>query len=87
MNNKTVQFHQCSLHNASFIETKMNKTSFQECDLTQCEFLHAPLYKTDLSSCQIEGIITSPEDIRGAMINSFQAIDLIHLLNVKIKDS
>ena len=75
-----------SLHNASFIETKMNKTSFQECDLLNVNFFMLHYIKQIYHHVRLKGIMTSPEDIRGAMINSFQAIDLIHLLNVKIKD-
>ena len=39
----------------------------------------------DLSNSNIEGIAVSIEDIKGAIINQFQAIDLMYLLGVKIK--
>ena len=39
----------------------------------------------DLSESIIEGIAISPEDIKGATINEFQAVDLLYLLGVKIK--
>ena len=86
MHNKTVQFQHCCLQNASFVEVKMTKTSFDECDLRQCEFLHASLSHIDLSSCQTEGIMTSSQDIAGAIIAYNQAPALIHLLKVKIKE-
>ena len=39
----------------------------------------------DFSDSKIEGIAVSLEDIRGAIINEFQAIDLLYLIGVKIK--
>ena len=39
----------------------------------------------DLSNSQIEGIAISLEDIKGAIIDQIQAIDLLYLIGVKIK--
>ena len=39
----------------------------------------------DLSSSFIDGITISLEDIKGAIINEYQAINLIGLIGVKIK--
>jgi hypothetical protein len=86
MKNKIVSFQDCDLSNASIIETKLNKTHFSQCCLSQCEILHSSLYHIDLSSCDIQNIMTSPQDISGAIIDEYQAASLIHLLNVKIKD-
>ena len=41
--------------------------------------------KIDFSDSKIEGIAVSLEDIKGAIINQFQAIDLLYLIGVKIK--
>ncbi len=85
MNNKLTKFINCDLTNASITETKLNKTKFQECHLEQCEIFHSSLNNVDLSTSYINHIITSPEDIRGAIIDINQAEDLIHLLKVKLK--
>ena len=39
----------------------------------------------DLSNSNIEGIVISLDDIKGAIINELQAVDLISLIGVKIK--
>ena len=75
----------CDLYQASIIETNLKKTTFHECNLQQCEIQHASLYQIDLSSCDLTNLITTVEDIQGAIIDSFQAASLIHLLKVKIK--
>lgn len=85
MKNKEVHFANCDFQNASFLETKLNKTSYNECSFTECEFLHSSLYNIDLSTCRLEGILISPTDIQGAIIDSYQASSLIHLLKVKVK--
>ena len=67
------------------INVNFKKTSFDKCDFFQCEVLHSSFYHIDLSTCLLHHIITSPEDIKGAIIQDDQASDLIHLLQVKVK--
>jgi hypothetical protein len=43
------------------------------------------LKNIDLSDSIIEGMAVSIDDIKGAIINQFQAIDLLYLIGVKIK--
>jgi len=85
MKNKVVSFENCDFHHASFIDVHFKKTKFHECIFSQCEVLHSSFYHIDLSTCSLEQIITTPEDIKGAIINEYQASSLIHLLSVKIK--
>ena len=58
---------------------------FKTSDLTQVQFLKTSLKGIDFSDSKIEGIAVSIEDIKGAIINQFQAIDLLYLIGVKIK--
>ena len=55
-------------------------------DLRQAQFFQTKLKDIDLSDSIIEGINVSIEDIKRAIINQFQATDLLHLLEVKIKE-
>ena len=50
------------------------------------KFFKTSLKSIDLSSSFIDGIVISLEDIKGAIINEYQAINLIALLGVKIKE-
>lgn len=85
MKNKTVNFENCDFSHGSFIEVTLKKTSFKQCHFFQCEVLHSSFYKIDLTSCELDNIIITPEDIKGAIITEYQAPSLIHLLGVKIK--
>jgi len=58
---------------------------FNNVDLTQSKFFKTSLKGIDLSSSKIEGIAISIEDIKGAIIDQFQAIDLLYLIGVKLK--
>ena len=41
----------------------------------------------DLSTSIIVGIAISIEDIKGAIIDAYQGIDLLYLLGIKIKEN
>ncbi|WP_028043594.1 pentapeptide repeat-containing protein [Candidatus Stoquefichus massiliensis] len=86
MKNKETVYQLCDFTQASIIETNLKKSSFIECSFNQCELQHASLSQIDLSTCDLNNIITTPEDIRGAIIDSYQAASLIHLLRVQIKE-
>ena len=64
---------------------KLKDINFKQADLTQAQFFKTSLNNMDLSDCIIEGIAVSIQDIKGAIINQFQALDLLYLLGVKIK--
>ena len=78
-------FKDTLLKNSYFQETKTKSIYFNNVDLTQAQFLKTILNKIDLSSCKIEGIAISIEDIKGAIIEPFQAVDLMYLIGVKVK--
>ena len=48
-------------------------------------FYRTSLKDIDLSDSNIAGISVQLEDIKGAIINEFQAVDLLYLLGVKLK--
>ena len=82
---ENVSFKDTVLRNSNFQENKFKNIIFKNADLTQSQFFKTSLRNIDLSESIIDGIILSVEDIKGAIINEFQAIDLITLLGVKIK--
>ena len=67
------------------VENKLKNIIFRQADLTQSQFFKTSLNGMDFSDSTIEGIAVSLEDIKGAIINQFQAIDLLYLIGVKIK--
>lgn len=80
-----VLFQEMEMRNCYFQETKIKNIYFEKVDLSRTQFFKTSLYGVDLSSSNIEKIAISIEDIKGATIEQFQAIDLLYLLGVKVK--
>ena len=55
-------------------------------DFTKAQIFNTRLKDIDLSTCIIQGLSTTLVDIKGAIINELQIMDLAYLLNIKIKD-
>ena len=82
---ENILFEDLQITNSYFQETKMKKIGFKNIDLTQAQFFKTSLNGIDLSNSKIERIAISIEDIKGAIIDRFQAMDLLYLIGVKIK--
>lgn len=82
---ENVFFDNTCLKNSSFQENKLKDIIFRQADLTQVQFFKTSLKEIDFSDSKIEGMAVSLEDIKGAIINEFQVIDLLYLLGVKLK--
>lgn len=83
---KALHFKKCDLTYASIMECDLKKADFEQCNLTKAELLHSSLYQKDLSSCEIEGIMLSFDDLKGAIVSPTQALALSSLLGIQIKD-
>ncbi len=82
---ENILFQDTNLRNSYFQETKMKNIYFENVDLCRTQFFKTSLKNIDLSSCKIEEIVISIEDIKGAIIDQLQAIDLLYLIGVKVK--
>ena len=82
---ENVLFKDTNLRNSYFQETKIKNIYFENVNLTKVQFFKTSLKNIDLSSCKIEGLEIRIEDIKGAIIDQFQAIDLLYLIGVKVK--
>lgn len=84
---KHVLFENCPLQNVSFQDCKLKTTQFQQCDLTEADFLHTPLKGIDFTSDTLSRItVSGSQELRGAVVNLFQAAELSRLLGVVIKE-
>ena len=83
---KNILFKNTMLRNSCFNENETKNIILKEADLTRAQFFKTSLKAVDLSDSIIEGIAISIEDIKGAIINEFQSLDLIYLLGIKVKD-
>lgn len=69
-----------------FTESKLKSPRLIDVTLSGADFFKTPLKGVDLSSCRIDGITVSAShsELAGAMISADQAVDLIHILGVKL---
>ena len=86
-----VLLHDCNAAYINLAMSKMNQVrfssvAFESCDLVEADFSHAPLRGIDLRTSRIGGITLNISDLKGAVITSLQAMDLLPLLGVIIED-
>lgn len=70
---------------ASITDCTAKGMAFNDCNLQQAEFLHTPLQKVDLTTNQIEGLVLSGPELRGAIVTPMQACDLARYLGLIIQ--
>ena len=83
---KAVRFENCQLAEADFQGADLSGVVFKDCDLSGCEMSGAKLEGADLRGSKIDGLKISPTGIRGAILDPTQAITLIRLLGVVIRE-
>ena len=84
---ENVFYEKSSLSSSNFQENRLKNILFEDCNLSQTTFFKTKLKDIDFSTCNIEGISATITDISGIIINQFQAVDLLHLFGIKIKDT
>ena len=80
------RFEKCNLREASFEGADLSGVVFADCDLTLASFQGAKLNGTDFRTAQIDSIRIDGKALSGAIIAPLQAIQLIGLLGVQIKE-
>jgi len=81
----SVLFSNSGLVSSSFGENKLKNIYLKNSDLTKSQFYKTSLKNIDLSDSNIAGISVQLDDIKGAIIDEYQSIDLLYLLGVKLK--
>ena len=74
-----------SLKQVGFCNCHLKKTTFTNCSLAESELLATSLQDIDLRSCDIQGIQLSGPELRGAIVDVFQAADLARFLGLVVK--
>lgn len=75
----------CNLSNSYIESVEFKNTSFSECNLIGAQLFKTKLNKIDFSDSIIEGIVISPDDLKGVIVSEMQALDLSRLLGLVIK--
>lgn len=78
----------CDLTDAFFAECKLDNLELEESKFVRTEFFHTALKNVDFSTSELEGICVSEEakELKGAVVNAYQAIELSKLLGLVIKE-
>lgn len=78
----------CDLSDTFFAGCKLKSFETRESQYFRTEFFHTSLTDVDFSTCDLEGICVSEnaEELKGAIVNVLQAIELSRLLGLTIKE-
>lgn len=80
------EFTDSLLNEANFFENKIKNLQFKNLKLEKASFYLTPLNGVDLSTSDIYSLKTDLKSIKGAVISSFQAREVCHLLGIKVID-
>lgn len=79
----------CDMQEAFLNEVRFRKgAKLDRCSLVRADLFRTPLKGMDLSTCDIAGITVSDtrEELRGAWIGADQAVDVVGMLGLRVKD-
>lgn len=79
-----VRFENCSLTDADFRRTILDRTAFIHCDLRNVDFERAKLGSLDLRDSTLDGARIEPSQFPGLTIDSLQALALIRGLGATV---
>ena len=82
---RSSEFKSCNLGDADLRGGNLEGAIFTNTMLCRADLSKARLRGTDLRGAEIEGVTVQPEDLRGAIVNVAQAMDLARLLGLIIR--
>lgn len=83
---KCVLISSTNLTESNISNNKFNLLELSYVNLCNSEIVNTKLSGIDLSTCNIEGIFININDLKDTIIRVDQAMDLINILRVKIKE-
>ena len=78
-------FRACHLEQADFTGADLRDVVFADCNLRQARFFGARLQGADLRGCDLTGFGATAHDLRGAIVEARQLVDLAPMLGVIVK--
>ena len=84
-NFKAVRFENCNLYRADFQEADLRGVIFQNCDLRESQMSFAKLDKTDFRGSDVVGLQVKVENLKGAIVEPFQAAYFARLMGLNVK--
>lgn len=83
---KNIEFINSNFKDSAIVECNLKNILLNNIDFTNSEILNTPLKDIDLSNTNLFNLNTDLYSIKGMFINQYQAMDLIQILGVKIKE-
>ncbi len=83
---KAVRFENCRLDEAVFTEADLSHTVFQRCDLTRADLRGSKLLGADFRGSIINGMQVGALELKGAIIEPAQAVQVVNLLGLIVKE-
>jgi len=80
------EFHDSIFNEANFFENQTKNLQFRGLKLEKASFYETPLNGVDMSTSDVYSLKTDLKSIKGAIISSFQAREICHLLGIKVID-
>jgi uncharacterized protein YjbI with pentapeptide repeats len=83
---KAVRFEHCLLREASFESADLPGIIFDDCDLTRADLRMARLSGADFRGSRLDGVQAGAQELRGAIVDSTQAIQIAGLIGLIVKE-
>jgi uncharacterized protein YjbI with pentapeptide repeats len=83
---KNARFENCNLRGVFFEQADLNGVVFRDCDLAQANLSGAKLQDADFRGSILNGMRVGADGFRGAVIDSSQAVQVVGLLGVVIRE-
>jgi uncharacterized protein YjbI with pentapeptide repeats len=83
---ESVKMTECNFTEGAFQSCRQSDFKTSLVDFSLADFTETSLSKMDLSGCNINGLRLSPQHLKGLMVDSLQAIALVQLLGIHVKD-
>lgn len=80
-----VRFEHCDMAGADFYSADLRNTVFVDCELTEAQFCGAKLAGADTRGSRIEGLQIIPENLKGLIVDSLQAVLLSSVVGLVVK--
>jgi uncharacterized protein YjbI with pentapeptide repeats len=83
---KSARFEGCNLREAVFTGADLANVVFQRCDLSHADLRGSRLGGADFRGSIIDGMQVGAPDLKGAIIDPTQAVQVVSLLGLTVKD-
>ena len=87
-NVQSSEFTRCDFSHGAITSSRHKKMALSACQIVETNFFGTSLAGLDFSDCDMSGLIVSDtlSELRGAVVNPIQAVELAKLLGIVVKE-